>query len=110
MTKTKAFYVRFLVPVAARAEAPATIDRFMNSFVEFLGGLDLGPTGDMSPSGQGVFLILGIDPSSASVIVDVSEEHRTAVDTWLGGQGVSFEVGKIVDIEIDPEAARKETP
>jgi len=101
--KPKAFYVRFQLQISKRADAPQKIDHFMSAFIGFLEGLGLGPTGDMSPAGSGVFLILGIDPRAASVIVDVKDTDPTAVDTWLRERGVAYEVGKVLEIEIDPK-------
>lgn len=100
--KTKAFYVRFQVPISKREAAPAEIDVFMEDFVVFLAGLGLGPTGDMSPAGSGVFLIVGIDPHAAGVIVHVKDTDPAAVGTWLHEKGVAHEVGKVIEIDIDP--------
>ncbi|MGH9460665.1 MAG: hypothetical protein ACRD1X_05580 [Vicinamibacteria bacterium] len=113
MTPTiKAFYVRFQIPISTREAAPQEIDIFMNAFVQFLEGLGIGPTGDMSPAGSGVFLILGIDPTVASVIVDVKDTDPPAVDAWLREKGTSYEVGPVQDVEIDSKAQqpRKGTP
>jgi len=101
---TRAFYVRFQVQISKREAAPQEIDRFMSAFIGFLEGLRLGPTGDMSPAGQGVFLILGIDPQAASVIVDVKDTDPAAVDTWLRERGVAYEVGSVFEVEIDPKS------
>jgi hypothetical protein len=108
---TKAFYVRFQVPNMRRKEASATIDRFMKDFIGFLEGRELGPVGDMSPSGQAVFLIIGINSRDEQVIVDVKEGDPGPVDMWLTERGVPHEVGLISDIEIGAGTKiRKETP
>lgn len=108
---TKAFFVRFQIPISKRDAAPSEIDEFMNAFVQFLAGLGLGPTGDMSPAGSGVFLILGIDPQAAGVIVHVKDTDPAAVDTWLREKGVAYEVGKVLEVEIDPATqSGKATP
>jgi hypothetical protein len=102
---TRAFYVRFQVPIATRAEAPAAVDRFMNAFVGYLETLGLGPTGDISPAGSGVFLILGIDRTAPGVIVDVKDGDPGQVTGWFGGvPELAYEVGPVVDIEIDSKA------
>lgn len=110
-TKTKAFYVRFQITHRDRGKFAAMLDRFMGEFIRFLEEHGLGPTGDMSPSGQGVFLILGINSRSEQVIVDVKEGDPALVDEWLTKRGVPHEVGKIDDIEIGPgTTTQKEAP
>jgi hypothetical protein len=110
--QVRAFYVRFQVPIKTREEAPATIDAFMNEFVGVLEETGLGPTGDMSPAGSGVFLILGIDREAPGVIVDVKDTDPARIKEWFQAvPGLAYEVGEVLDIEIDPGTApQKETP
>jgi hypothetical protein len=107
---TKAFYVRFQI-ILPRKDPTKAIDLFMADFFRFLEGRGLGLTGDQSPSGQCVFLILGINSHAEEVIVDVKEGDPGAVDRWLTERGAPHEVGPIKDIEIGAETkTQKETP